>query len=149
MQYLAAMVYYFIFAEADSKCNVRNKGVAALFKLSPSNLHKLVSGKKYYGGSYREDNKARSLEEPEEQGQKMVKVIKKKAPKASRSSASAAAGSSKSGGMAGKAKSKTKVTVTKMAVTPKLIDLPFLEDTPALGMRGAHKKKKEDDEPKK
>ena len=50
-QYLAAMVYYFVTAEADSTCAVTNKGVATKFKLSPSNLHKLVSWKKYAGGS--------------------------------------------------------------------------------------------------
>ena len=44
-QYLAAMVYYFVAAEADSTCTVINKGVATIFKLSPSNLHKLVSGR--------------------------------------------------------------------------------------------------------
>ena len=49
-QYLAVMVYYFVSAEANPKCNITNKGMSALFKLSPSNLHKLVSGKKYHGG---------------------------------------------------------------------------------------------------
>ena len=32
-QYLAAMVYYFVAAEADSTCTVTNKGVATKFKL--------------------------------------------------------------------------------------------------------------------
>ena len=50
-QYLVAMVYYFVCAEMSPEVNITNKGVAALFKVSPSNLHKLVSGKKYHGGS--------------------------------------------------------------------------------------------------
>ena len=146
-QYLAVMVYYFISAEADSKCTVTNKGVATLFKLSPSNLHKLVSGKKYHGGNHGESHKASSLKELEEHGEPMVQVIKKKTPKMTKTSMSAATGSSKSGGRAGKPKSSSKVTVTKTA--PKLIALPFLDDeTPVSGTRGAHKKKKEGDDSK-
>ena len=71
-QYLAAMVYYFVAAEADSICMVTNKGVATMFKLSPSNLHKLVSGKKYAGGSKGEGKKASSLKELEERSETMV-----------------------------------------------------------------------------
>ena len=72
-RYLAAMVYYFVFTAADPKRNVTNKGVAKLFKLAPSNLHKLVSHR-----------------------EKMVTVIKKKVPKVGTSKgASAAAGSAK------------------------------------------------------
>ena len=78
-QYLAVMVYYFVSAEANPKCNITNKGMAALFKLSPSNLHKLVSGKKYHGGSHGESHKASSLKELEEHGKPMVQVIRKKA----------------------------------------------------------------------
>ena len=77
-QYLVAMVYYFVAAEADSTCTVTNKGVATMFKLSPSNLHKLVSGKKYAGGSKGEGKKASSLKELEERSEPMVQVIKKK-----------------------------------------------------------------------
>ena len=62
-QYLAAMVYYFVVAEVDSTRTITNKGVATKFKLSPSNLHKLVSGKKYAGGSKGEGRKASSLKE--------------------------------------------------------------------------------------
>ena len=71
-------------------------------------------------------------------------VIKKKTPKPSTSSVSAAAGSTKAtkGG-------KSKVTVTKMAVTPKIIPLLFLDEMPALGTWGAPKKKKEEEDPKK
>ena len=140
-QYLAAMVYYFVAAEADSTRTVTNKGVADMFKLAPSNLHKLVSGKKYAGGSKGEGRKASSLKELEERSEKMVKVIRKKV-------VSSAASSSKSGGRADKAKSSEMVKVTK--TLPKLILLPFLDDeTPAAGTRGARKKQKGDEMEKK
>ena len=140
MQYLAAMVYSFIYAEANPDHNVMDKGVAALFKLAPSNLHKLVSGKKYHGGSQRESHKASSLNELEEHSDPVVKVIKKKTVKMTTSVAS----SSKSRGRAGKAKSCSKVTVMK--ATPKIIPLLFLdEETPASGTRGARRKKEGDD----
>ena len=139
-QYLAAMVYYFVAAEADSTHMV-TKGVATKFKLSPSNLHKLVSGKKYAGGSKGEGKKASSLKELEQRSGLMVKIIRKK-------TVSSAAGGSKSGGRVGKAKSTEKVKVTK--AQPKIISLPFLDDeTPASGTRGSHKKQKGDDTPKK
>ena len=139
-QYLAAMVYYFVAAEADSTRTVTNKGVAAMFKLLPSNLHKLVSGKKYAGGSKGEGRKASSLKELEDRSERMVQVIK--------NPVSAAVGSSKSGGRAGKVKSSGKVTVTK--APPKLIPLPFLDDeTPASGTRSSRKKQKGDDTGKK
>ena len=139
------MVYYFVFAVADPQCNVTNKGVAALFKLSPRILHKLVSGKKYHGGSHREARKIKSIEELEEHGEKMVMVIKKKPPKVRTSGAFAVAGSAKGGTKGGK----SKVTVTKMGITPRIIPLLFLDETPALGTRGACKKKKEEEDPKK
>ena len=136
-QYPVAMVYYFVAAEVNSTCTVTNKGVATMFKLSPSNLHKLVSGKKYAGGSKGEGKKASSLKELEERSEPMVQVIKKK-------TVSSAAGSSKSGSRSGKAKSTEKVKVTK--VQPKIIPLPFLDDeTPASGTRGSRKKQKGDD----
>ena len=97
-QYLAAMVYYFVTAEVDNTHTVTNKGVTTMFKLSPSNLHKLVSGKKYAGGSKGKGKNASSLKELEERSEPMVQVIKKK-------TVSSAAGSSKSGGRVGKAKS--------------------------------------------
>ena len=140
-QYLVAMVYYFVAAEADSTRTVTNKGVATMFKLSPSNLHKLVSGKKYAGGSKGEGKKVSSLKELEERSESMVKVIRKK-------TVSSAAGGSKSGGRAGKAKSTEKVKVTK--AQPKIIPLPFLDnETPASGTRGSRKKQKGDDTQKK
>ena len=137
-QYLAAMVYYFVAAAADETRTVTNKGVAALFELQPSNLHKLVSGRKYAGGSKGEGKKASSLQELEDRSEPMVKVIKKKA-------VPAAAGSFKGGG---RGKSSGKVTVTK--APPKLIPLPFLdEETPAAGTRSSRKKQKGDDTGKK
>ena len=137
-QYLAAMVYYFVAAEADETRTITNKGMAALFELQPSNLHKLVSGRKYAGGSKGEGKKASSLQELEDRSEPMVKVIKKKA-------VPAAAGSSKG---ESRGKSSGKVTVTK--VPPKLIPLPFLdEETPAAGTRSSRKKQKGDDTGKK
>ena len=137
-QYLAAMVYYFVYVEANPEVTVMNKGMAGLFKVSPSNLHKLVSGKKYHGGSHRESKKASSLKEIEEHGEAMVQVIKKKMAKAT----SSTSGISKSGGKGGKSKSSGKITVTK--TTPRIIPLPFLDDeTLASGTRRARKKKKE------
>ena len=75
-QYLTTMVYYFVYVEANPKQNVTNKGVADLFKLSPRNLHCLVSGKKYFRGSHGAGKKASMLKELEEHGEKMVKCIK-------------------------------------------------------------------------
>ena len=122
-QYLAAIVYYFVAAEVDSTRTVTNKGVATKFKLSPSNLHKLVSGKKYAGGSKGEGKKASSLKELEERSKSMVKVIRKKM-------VSSAAGGSKSGGRVGEAKSTEKVKVTKAQL--KIISLPFWTMKPRL-----------------
>ena len=140
-QHLAAMVYYFVYAETSLGVNVTNKGVATLFKVAPSNLHKLISGKKYHGGSHGDSRKASSLKKLEEQGEAMVQVIKKKMVK----STTSGSGTSKSGGKGGKPKISGKVTVTKG--TPKIIPLPFWDDaTPAAGTRGACKKKKEGDE---
>ena len=62
-QYLTAMVFYFVYAEANPKVTVTNKGVAEMFKLSPSNLHKLVSGKKYHGGSMGTARKVTTLKQ--------------------------------------------------------------------------------------
>ena len=121
------------------------QGVAELFKLLPSNLHKLVSGKKYHRGSKGEGHKVSTLKELEKHGEQMVTVIKKKALTTTKMSISAATGSSKSGGKGGRTKSSTKVTVMK--TMPKIIPLPFLDDeTPASGTRGTYKKKKEGDD---
>ena len=140
-QYLAAMVYYFVYAEVNPEVTVTNKGMAGLFKVSPSNLHKLVSGKKYLGGSQGVSKKVGSLKDIEDHGEHMVKVSKKKPTKLT----SSASSTSKSRGKGGKPKTSGKIIVTK--TTPKIIPLPFLDDeTPAAGTRGASKKKKEGDE---
>ena len=60
--YLAAMVYYFVYGVANPDTAVTNKGVAGLFGVSPSNLHKLVSGKRYLGGSQGSSKKAEYVE---------------------------------------------------------------------------------------
>ena len=139
-QYLAAMVY-FMYAETSLEVNITIKGVAALFKVSPSNLHKLVSGKKYHGGSHGDSRKVSLLKEVEDHGEPMVQVIKKETVK----STTSGSGTLKSGVKGGKPKSSGKVMVTKTA--PKIIPLPFWDDeTPAAGTRGACKKKKEGDE---
>ena len=138
--YLAAMVHYFVYAVANPDMTVTNKGVAELFGVSPSNLHKLVSGKRYQGRSQGVGKKASTLKELEEHGESMVKVCKK-----TKKTTTSTKGASKSGGKGGKPKSTRKVTVTKM--TPQLVPLPFLDDeAPAAGTRGARKKKKGDDE---
>ena len=143
-QYLSAMVFYFVYAEANPQLTVTNKGVAVMFKLSPSNLHKLVSRKKYQGGSTGTARKASLLKELEEHGEQMVQCTRKKAIKKSRGTGTG----TKSGGRAGKAKSSKTVTVTK--TKPRLVPLPFLDDsTPAEGTRGARKKKPEEGEPQK
>ena len=140
-QYLVAMVYYFVYAEANLEVTVTNKGEAGLFKVSLSNLHKLVSEKKYHSGSHRDSKKASWLKDIEDHGECMVKVIKKKATKPTPSTS----GTSKSRRKGGKPNTSEKITVTK--TTPKIIPLPFLDDeTPAAGMRGARKKKKDGDE---
>ena len=127
------MVFYFVYAEANLKLNVTNKGVAEMFKLSPSNLHKLLSGKKYQGGSTGAARKASSLNT--EHGEPMVQCIRKKTTKRGGES------STKSGGRAGKAKSSSKVTVTKTKLH--LIPLPFLDDkTRAAGTRGLVKRRR-------
>ena len=96
-QYLSVMIFYFVYAETNPKLNVTNKGMAEMFKLSPSNLHKLVSGKKYQGGSMGTARKASSLKDLEEHGQPMVQCIRKKMKKVGGGSST----STKSGGRAG------------------------------------------------
>ena len=136
--YLSAMVYYFVYAVANPETAVTNKGVAGLFGVSPSNLHKLVSGKRYLGGSQGVSKKASTLKELEEHGESMVKVCKK-----TTKTTSSIKGVLKSGGKGGKRKST--VTVTK--TTPESVPSSLLDDkTPAAGTRGARKRKKGDDD---
>ena len=132
-RYLAAAVHYFVYSQADQAKPMTNKFVAAKFNLSPSNLHRIITGRRYSGGSTKVT--------PEEHGERFVKVTKaaETAKGKGRGKSSVAAGEAK-----GSDKKKSeKVTVAK--VTPKLIDLPFLEDTPAEGTQGAKKRKKDDD----
>ena len=139
-QYLAVMVFYLVYVEANPKVNVTNKDMAEMFKLLPSNLYRLVSGNKYHGGSTGTARKASTLKDLEEHREPMVQCIRKKTTKASGGSSM----STKSGGRAGKAKSSSKVTVLK--TTPHIIPLPFLDDkTPAARTRGARKNKEEED----
>ena len=78
-----------------------------------------MSGRKYNGGSITMGKKRKSLQELKEHGESVVKISKVKA------------------------KSKKKVMVMK--TTPKIIPLPFLDDTPAEGTRRLCKKKEESD----
>ena len=132
-RYLAAAVHYFVYSQADQANPMTNKFVADKFKLSPSNLHRIITGRHYSGGSTKVTS--------EEHGERFVKVakvaetIKGKGRGKSSTVVSAAKGSDKT--------SDKKVMVVK--VTPKLVDLPFLEDTPAEETRGAKKRKKNDD----
>ena len=115
--YLAAAVYYFLFNTVDQKKTVANKAVVDQFKISRSNLHRITNGRKYARGSITMSRKLKSLQEFEEHGESMEKIVKVKP----------------------KPKAKKTVTVTKTA--PKLIGLPFLDNTPAEGMRRSCKKK--------
>ena len=98
-----------------------NQTVADRFFVSRSNLHRITSGRKYSGGTTT-SRKVRSLEELEEHGEPMVKIAKVKG------------------------RGKVKVKVTKM-MTPHLIPLPFLDEKPAQGTRGAQKRKDDDEKP--
>ena len=75
-QYLVAMVYYFVYTEANPHLMVTNKGVVEKFQLSLSNLHKLVRGKKYTGGSQGAGRKASTFKELEEHCEPMVQCIR-------------------------------------------------------------------------
>ena len=100
--------------------------------LSPSNLHRILTGRRYAGGQ--ETAKTRS----EDMGEKYMKVAAipaeggKGKGKGKSSSESANTGTSKGG---------TKDMVTK--VQPKIIPLPFMTETPAEGTRGAKRRKKD------
>ena len=125
-QYLAAMVYYFVYAEVNPHLTVTNKGVAELFQLSPSNLHKLVSGKRYTGGSQAAGKKTSMLKEIEEHGEPMVQCIRRKAIKmGSGTSKTMTKSTSKSEGKSEMGKAKSSSTVTVMNTTPQIIPLPF------------------------
>ena len=70
MRYLAVAVHYFIYSQADQVHPPTNKFVAEKFKLSLSNLHRILMGRKYAGGH--ETVKVKS----DDHGEKYVKVSK-------------------------------------------------------------------------
>ena len=115
--YLAAGVYYFLYNTVDQKKTVVNQAVAELFGISRSNLHRITSSQKYLGGSMTMGKKIKSVQELAEHGEPMVKIAKVKG------------------------KMKQKVAVTKTTGKLRLIDLPFLDEKPVQGTRGARKKK--------
>ena len=119
--YLVMVVYFFLYNMVDQKKTVANQAVADQFKISRSNLHRITSGRKYAGGSIQTGRKCKNLQELEEHRETMVKISKVKA------------------------KVKVKKTVTVMKTTPKLIDLPFLDDPPAGGTPWSCKKKVDED----
>ena len=50
MRYLAAAVHYFVYSQADQQTPMTNKFVSEKFKLNPSNLHQIITGRCYAGG---------------------------------------------------------------------------------------------------
>ena len=91
-------------------------------------MHRITNGRKYAGGSITTGRKLKSVQELEEHGESMVKIVKVKP----------------------KPKAKNTITVTK--TTPKIIPLLFLpDDTAGEGLRRSQRKKdgdkKDDDEP--
>ena len=98
-----------------------------LFKVSKSNLHRITSGRKYAGGSIRTGQKLKSIQELEEHREQRVIIAKVK--------------------LKSKPISQKKVTVMK--TMPKIIPLPFLEEStgePRRSRRKKDKDKKDDDE---
>ena len=67
-RYLAAAVHYLVYSQADEAHPMMNKHVAGKIALSPSNLHRILTGRRYVGGH--EMAKIRS----EDMGEKYVKV---------------------------------------------------------------------------
>ena len=67
-RYLAAAVHYLVYSQVDEAHPMMNKHVAGKFALSPSNLHRILTGRRYAGGH--ESTKIRS----EDMGEKYVKV---------------------------------------------------------------------------
>ena len=102
--YLAAAVYYFLFNTVDQKKTIANQAVLDKFKVSRSNMHRITSGRKYAGGSIMTGRKLKSVQELEEHGESMVKIVKVKL------------------------KPKVKKTITVKKTTPKIIPLLFLLD---------------------
>ena len=67
-RYLAVAVHYFIYSQADQVHPVTSKFVVGRFRLSPSNLHQILTGRKYAGGHETAKGKC------DEHGEKYVKV---------------------------------------------------------------------------
>ena len=61
--YLAAEVYFFLYNTVDQTKKIPNQTVADMFGVSRSNLYKIMSGRKYSGGSTMTGRKAKSLQE--------------------------------------------------------------------------------------
>ena len=119
--YLAVAVYYFLFNTIDQKKMIANQTVLDKFKVSRSNMHTITSGQKYAGGSIMTGRKLKSVQELEEHGESMVKIVKVKP----------------------KPKAKKSITVTKS--TPKIIPLLFLpDDTVGEVLRRSRRKKNGD-----
>ena len=143
-RYLAAAVHYFIYSQVDQKNLMTNKFVADRFNLSSSNLHRIITGRRYAGGH--EGAKAAL----DDHGEKYVKVAKTQSEASGSSKAlgkGKGKGKGKTSAAASAAKGSDKPTAPKVRVakvTPKLVPLPFFEETPAEGTRGAKKRKKED-----
>ena len=74
--YLVATVYHFPFNTVDQKKTVANQVVADQFKVLKSN--RIISGRKYAGGSIMTGRKLKSVQELEEHGEAMVKIAKVK-----------------------------------------------------------------------
>ena len=99
--------------------------------MSSSNLHRIITRRRYAGGH--EGAKAA----PDDHGEKYVKVVKTRSEvSGSGKTVGKGKGRVKSSAAASAAKGGDKPTVLKVTVakvTPKLIPLPFFEDTPAEG----------------
>ena len=71
MRYLAVAVHYFVYSQVDQKNPMMNKFVADKFNLSSSNLHRIVTGRHYAGGTMKAT--------PEDHGERFVKVVRAQA----------------------------------------------------------------------
>ena len=135
-QFLEAVVHYFVYSQVDQKNPMTNKFVADKFKLSPSNLHRIITGRRYAGGT--------TKTAPEDHVERFVKVAKAQVETCKGKGKGKAKSSATTSVAKGSAKmSELKVMVAK--IIPRLINLPFLEDTPAEGTHGAKRPKKDND----
>ena len=72
-RYLAAAVHYFVYSQADQKNPMTNKFVSDKFNLAPSNLDRIIMGRRYVGGH--KTTKAAL----EDHGKRFVKIAKAQA----------------------------------------------------------------------